>query len=129
MGSSFGIVLLVEDDFSLRSALMELLEEHGYVVLAAGNGLEALNMMTSGGVRPSVVVLDLLMPYVDGIEFRTMQRAIPSIAEIPVLVLTGNRGAVPTAERLAFRRILTKPVDTARLVEAIEQAAADWVAS
>jgi CheY-like chemotaxis protein len=68
-----------------------------------------------------LVLLDLLLPEMDGVEFRAMQRAIPSIADVPVVVLTGQRSLVKAAEQLNVTHVLNKPVDPGRLLETIKE--------
>ena len=80
-------VLIVDDDTDVRAALKELFETEGYTVVLAANGRAALNRLR-GGLRPSVVLLDLMMPVMDGWDFRTQQRQDPALKDIPVFILT-----------------------------------------
>lgn len=116
-------ILLVEDDFVLRTGLAELLDARGYAVECAADGLEAFNRLTSRRDKPSLIVLDLMMPYMNGIEFRAMQRSLPAIADVPVVVLTANPRAAVEAEQLQLdvRRTLFKPVDAASFLEVVEE--------
>src|SRR4029079_8341817 len=83
-------ILLVEDDFVLRTSLAELFMSHGYTVDCAAHGLEAFHRLNISPVKPSVIVLDLMMPHMDGLEFRALQRALPSFCDVPVVVITAN---------------------------------------
>jgi len=80
-------VLIVDDDSAVRTALKELFETEGYTVVLAANGRAALNRLMEG-FRPSVVLLDLMMPVMDGWDFRTEQLKDPALKEIPVFILT-----------------------------------------
>jgi CheY-like chemotaxis protein len=80
-------VLVVDDDSAVRSALKELFETEGYIVATAANGRAALNRLAAG-LRPCVVLLDLMMPVMDGWDFRTEQLKNPALKEIPVFILT-----------------------------------------
>jgi CheY-like chemotaxis protein len=80
-------VLIVDDDSAVRTALKELFETEGYTVAVAANGRAALNHL-GAGLRPCVVLLDLMMPVMDGWDFRTEQLQDPLLKEIPVLILT-----------------------------------------
>jgi CheY-like chemotaxis protein len=80
-------VLIVDDDSAVRSALRELFETEGYAVAVAANGQAALNHL-GGGLRPCVVLLDLMMPVMDGWDFRTEMLKDPALKEIPVFILT-----------------------------------------
>ena len=87
MNQANNIVLVVDDDDALRAALKELFETEGYKVALAANGRAALNRL-SGGLRPCVVLLDLMMPVMDGWDFREQQLRNPDLREIPVFILT-----------------------------------------
>lgn len=80
-------VLVVDDDLSVRTALKELFETEGYAVAVAANGRAALNHLR-GGLRPSVILLDLMMPVMDGWDFRAEQLADPALKDLPVFILT-----------------------------------------
>jgi CheY-like chemotaxis protein len=111
-------VLVVEDDFDVREVIGEILSARGYHVVGAIDGAHAMNLLRLG-VRPQVILLDLMMMPVDGYEFRQMQRGDPNLADIPVIVMSAGdpRGEeVAKLEALAFLR---KPVDLATLLAAV----------
>ena len=87
MNEDSDTVLVVDDDSAVRTALKELFETEGYDVAVAANGRAALNHLRVG-VRPCVVLLDLMMPVMDGWDFRTEQLKDPALREIPVFILT-----------------------------------------
>ena len=87
MSEANDTVLVVDDDSAVRTALKELFETEGYTVAVAANGRAALNHLGSG-LRPCVVLLDLMMPVMDGWDFRTEQLKNPALKEIPVFILT-----------------------------------------
>ena len=111
-------VLIVEDDLDTREMLARFLEIAGYDVLQAANGREALDVLR-GGTAASVILLDLMMPVMDGWQFRGEQRSDPSMSHIPVVVVTaaGSRDRVPPIEVDAW---LPKPIDLDGLLETIE---------
>ena len=80
-------VLVVEDDPAICSALSEALREEGFDVLSAANGLAALDQLRAGP-PPSAIVLDLMMPVMDGWDFRSVQLQDPGLRDIPVVVVT-----------------------------------------
>jgi CheY-like chemotaxis protein len=80
-------VLIVDDDLPVRTALKELFETEGYAVALAANGRAALNHLRKG-LRPCVILLDLMMPEMDGWDFRNAQLADPGLKDIPVVILT-----------------------------------------
>ena len=116
-------ILLVEDDFILRTSLAEFLMSEGYAVECAAHGLEAFQRLSSGEAKPAVIVLDLMMPYMDGFEFRTLQRALPSVKDVPVVVITGNGRAAVEAQRMDVEETFYKPVNTWRLLRTIKSLA------
>jgi len=105
-------VLVVEDDPDLRQMLAELLTAEGFVTEVAENGRAALDAL-SRGLRPCVILLDLMMPEMDGFAFRTLQRSQPAIANIPVVVLTA---AAERAQPLQPVATLRKPIDFGKLI-------------
>ncbi|HTM22022.1 MAG TPA: ATP-binding protein [Kofleriaceae bacterium] len=109
-------ILLVEDDVELRDALQDALIAEGHKVSAVGDGRQALQMMKSD--RPDVVVLDLMMPIMDGWQFRIEQRRDPAIAETPVVAISASQS--PTAAAIDADMFLPKPLDVRSLISAIE---------
>jgi len=114
------LVLLVEDDFILRRSLAEMLTLEGYEVECAANGLDALRRLERRP-KPSLILLDIMMPYMDGLEFRAVQRSTPDIADIPVIVITAVGVRPDVAIELEFEQAFFKPLDTARLLDAIKK--------
>jgi CheY-like chemotaxis protein len=111
-------VLVVEDDADVLGALVTVLEDQGYEVATARNGLEALERLRSGP-RPAIILLDLMMPEMSGFEFRARQLADPSIADLPVAVLTA--GAL--SERVRDLRpvaCFVKPFELDALLDLLE---------
>jgi CheY-like chemotaxis protein len=106
-------VLIVEDDEDLREMMAQLLTLEGFQAATVANGREALDYLHQAG-KPDVILLDLMMPVMDGWEFRRQQRADPAIAPVPVIVLSAldqNRAA--SLDATAF---LKKPLDFDRLL-------------
>jgi CheY-like chemotaxis protein len=86
-------ILVVEDDGMTRGAMKTVLEWEGYRVRCAANGQEALDLLRDGE-RPSVILLDLIMPVLGGREFRERQMQDPGLADIPVVIISGADGAL-----------------------------------
>jgi CheY-like chemotaxis protein len=107
-------VLVVEDDFDLRDAVADALRDAGHEVLLASNGAEALAVLRNGGPRPGLILLDLMMPVMDGWEFRQKQLADPALASIPVVALSAHADVrhFEAAENLAKPVSLQKLLDT-----------------
>ncbi|HEU5057201.1 MAG TPA: response regulator [Kofleriaceae bacterium] len=109
-------ILLIEDDAELREAMQETLTLRGHEVMAAANGLEALQHMRVW--RPDLVILDLLMPVMDGWQFRAELKRDPALAGTPVVAISGSDSA--TAAAVDADVYMTKPVDPRVLLGAIE---------
>ncbi len=107
-------VLVVEDDVTIRETLVEVLADEGYEAVGASNGVEALARLEEPGTRPCLIVLDLMMPVMDGAGFREEQLRRPDLAEIPVVVLSAQRD--PGGGRLGVEHVLRKPVRLADLL-------------
>src|SRR5689334_12220239 len=84
-------ILIVDDDLDVREALAETLEDRGFNVVTAENGHDALRLLRTTNVRPSVILLDLMMPIMDGYTFLEEQRKDPALA-IPVAIITAAHG-------------------------------------
>ena len=108
-------ILVVDDDRGAMEALSDILELEGYRVERARNGLQALEYLQQTRPCPSLVILDLLMPVMDGWEFRMRQKQNPDLAKIPVLVVT----AIGATAGIDAVKILHKPVDINELLQAV----------
>jgi CheY-like chemotaxis protein len=113
-------ILLVEDDEDLRELLAELLRGHGLAVRVAQHGGEALELLRSGAALPGLILLDMMMPVMDGPTFRAAQRADPALAGIPVFVLTARGDMRSVMHGIEPARMFGKPVPLERLLAAIE---------
>lgn len=107
-------ILIVDDDDDIRETLRDLLEDEGYQVLEASNGREALARLRHGSV--CVVLLDLMMPIMDGWEFREEQLADPAIASVPVVIITASGR---TNGSLGGVDILKKPLRVETVLEVV----------
>jgi CheY-like chemotaxis protein len=114
--------LIVDDDPDIRDAVGECLRFEGYDVHAAADGKDALDRLEFG-LRPDVILLDLMMPVLNGFDVLLALQARPEWRSIPVVVVSANRGY--EAEDLSGAvSILRKPVSVDRLIAAVEQAVA-----
>jgi CheY-like chemotaxis protein len=109
-------VLIVEDDEDLRDMMAQMLTIEGFAAASVSNGREALDYLHSAG-KPHVILLDLMMPVMDGWEFRRQQKADPEIAPVPVIVLSAlDEGRAAPVDADAF---LKKPLDFDRLLDLV----------
>jgi CheY-like chemotaxis protein len=117
------LVLVVEDDLDIREVMRMVLEASGYEVLEAGDGAEAL--VVARAHRPRLILLDLMMPGMDGFQFRESQLRDPAIAAIPVVIVSGG-GALPQkAAELGAAGYLVKPTDLQRLLAMMQDLCRD----
>jgi two-component system chemotaxis response regulator CheY len=113
-------VLIVEDDIGIRESLQEALQMDGYSVIAAVHGEDALKYLNTGRVRPSLILLDLMMPVMNGWEFLKTVKANARFSNIPVIVLSA--AAKDTgSEDLHAVAFLKKPVDLDTLINLVER--------
>ena len=109
-------ILIVDDDTDVREVLGELLADEGYETSMCPNGLAALDMLR-GGARPRLILLDLMMPVMDGWQFRAEQLRDAALRNIPVVVMTASRGI--NREDLGDAEVLQKPVGLGDILEAV----------
>ncbi|HEY4392839.1 MAG TPA: response regulator [Polyangia bacterium] len=83
-----GLVFIIDDDRGLRESVSGLLDGEGYPCAGFADGIEALAALRTG-LKPSVILLDIAMPRMDGWDFRNVQRADPAFKDVPVAVVTG----------------------------------------
>ncbi|NTU84354.1 MAG: response regulator [Chloroflexales bacterium] len=114
-------VLIVDDDAALRALLTELIEDSGFVAFDAIDGQEALQVLRQQGERPCLILLDLMMPVMNGWEFRQAQLADPGLAPIPVVVISARSDLTASAQTLAAQAYLSKPVDIVQLQQLVLQ--------
>jgi CheY-like chemotaxis protein len=111
------LLMLVDDDDDLREAMSLIFEAQGFRTVGARDGLEALSELERDG-RPALILLDVRMPRMNGVEFLHRLKTTPT-ASIPVLALTGDAGACRDAIDAGAIGCLQKPIEPARLVDAI----------
>lgn len=111
-------ILIVDDDDDIREALSDVLTDLGYRVSAVANGLEALESLR-GGVRPGLILLDLMMPVMDGLTFREEQLRDPALRALPVLMISAGRRDVIDAKALSLVGVMSKPLDLEALLEVV----------
>jgi CheY-like chemotaxis protein len=116
--SDHATVLIVEDDPLIRETLGEILAEEGYRTLSARDGAEALDCLRAAAL-PDLIILDLMMPVMNGWEFRAEQLRDPVLARIPVIVVSGSTQPSERAVSLQPSDFISKPVNLELLLEAV----------
>jgi CheY-like chemotaxis protein len=115
-------IMLVDDDDDLRELLAELLVAHGFRVRVARHGADALDQLTAGGLIPALILLDYMMPVMDGPTFLAAKLRDSRLAGVPVVLLTAMGDAERDSACASATLCLRKPLPFADLIGAINQA-------
>jgi DNA-binding response OmpR family regulator len=125
MSLSAGNVLIVEDDPEVREMVRQLLSTAGFYAVGAQDGLEALHLLRTVRHRepqaPCLVLLDLMMPRLGGNEFRRAQLGDPTVASVPIAVMSGATDLEQRAEAMGAVATLTKPLDVDVLMDVVKR--------
>ena len=120
-----GNVLIVEDDEPVRNLIATVLDSLGFYAIAAEDGLEGLHLLRTVRRRspetPCLVLLDLAMPRLGGLEFRRAQLGDPNVAQVPVAVISGAPDLQARAEGLGAVATLSKPIDVDVLTDVVQR--------
>jgi two-component system response regulator MprA len=117
-------VLVVDDDLDIREAMADALEAEGYRVATASDGLDALRWLRSQpdeSVPASLILLDLMMPNMDGVAFRREQVQDGKLQSIPVVLLSADMSVEDKAKAMQAAGYVTKPVELEVLLEVIQR--------
>ena len=109
-------IVVVDDEETICETLKDVLEEEGYSVEIAGDGVEALTLLRTMTVVPRMIILDLLMPRMDGNAVLTTLKNDPALADIPVVVSTSDPSRAPSGVL-----IMRKPVDLDMLLDTVRK--------
>jgi CheY-like chemotaxis protein len=115
-GTTSPPIVVVDDDDDISAALKDILEEEGYSVEVAGNGIEAMALVKRLPCRPCLVILDLSMPWMSGGAVYAALQADPALALIPVVISTSNPSGAPRGTV-----VMKKPVDLAVLLATVRE--------
>ena len=115
---SRGTVLVVEDDHDIRVSVRNLLEDEGYRVLTVTDGRAALDLLEHAKPSPSLIILDLMLPVMDGWQFAERLRALPRLAGIPIVIMSAYQDPPPPEAVVAF---VKKPIDSDLLLHVVDR--------
>lgn len=116
------LILIVEDDSDIRDAFAEILTDlNGYEVAVAENGRLALDLLKSTSRLPDLILLDVLMPVLDGFGFRNEQLQDERLKDIPIVVLSASHRITDLAEKMQAKAYLKKPINIEDLIDAVDQ--------
>jgi CheY-like chemotaxis protein len=113
-------ILVVDDDYDVCHLMAEILEERGYLPTMASNGAEALALLQKGH-RPRLILLDLMMPVMDGEVFCRTIRADPEFKDVPVVIISADVAAPEKTESCGATALLKKPIQLETLLEIAER--------
>ncbi len=111
------VILIIDDDETVRNTLIEVLEKEHYTVFAASNGQEGIEVLEKIP-RPCLILLDLMMPIMDGWEFLDFRENDRLISKIPVVVISAFS---EQAKKIKVNAFLKKPIDLKRLLETLKK--------
>jgi CheY-like chemotaxis protein len=111
-------ILVIEDDVSIRELLVELLESEGYEVSSSVNGLEGLKSLEKKDL-PHLILIDLMMPVMDGYSFRAEQLKNPLWAKIPTIVMSAEVNAKEKMTNYNITAFLSKPVELETILSTV----------
>jgi CheY-like chemotaxis protein len=115
-------ILVIEDDVDIREALIGILRDEGYLADGVGNGLEGLDHLRAPRrAPPAVILLDLMMPVMNGWQFRAEQQQDPALAQIPVIVISADASVKQKSEALSAAGYLKKPIELESLLRLIAE--------
>jgi two-component system response regulator MprA len=116
------LILIVDDSVDIREPLQQILEGEGFQIAVAVNGKEGLDYLQSTKRLPDLILLDLMMPDMDGFQFRKAQENIPLVGSIPILLMSADANIQYKAIKMGVKGILPKPFqDIDTLIATIEK--------
>lgn len=113
-------ILVIEDDTSIRELLIELLESEGYEVSSASNGFEGLKYLEANHA-PDLILIDLMMPVMDGYAFRNEQLKNTKWSDIPTVVMSAEANAKDKMKSYQITSFLSKPVELETILKTVAQ--------
>jgi CheY-like chemotaxis protein len=116
-----GRILVVEDDDTIRESLVDFLGDNGYPAFGAVHGRDALDQLQASHPAPCLIVLDLMMPVMDGQTFREQQLQNPVLCGIPTVVMSAHRDVEHVAEEVSAVAYLKKPLKLDQLLALVQR--------
>lgn len=113
-------ILLVEDDLDISEAIQSILEEEGFYLKCSSNGKEAIDYLMVAPEMPDLILLDIMMPYMNGYQFREVQLEDSRLANIPTIILSAA-GKCDDLAHYHFKDCLKKPLDLQTLIDVVHR--------
>lgn len=113
-------VLVVDDDHDIRELTVAALEVAGYLVISAADGQEGLDLLASASPLPSLILLDMMMPAMNGQTFRNLQKQNPAVAHVAVVVVSAYPDLARLAQEMGAIAYVEKPADLRELLQIVK---------
>lgn len=111
--------MIVDDDNDIRDAITQILEYEGFSVLSAANGQEGIEKLKNG--NPALILLDLMMPVMNGWQFKSKIESDPRLAQIPVVILSADGNIQQKSENIGVAGFLKKPIQLETLLDTVKK--------
>jgi len=112
-------ILVVDDEYLIADILAYALEDEGFMVVTAGNGKKALEVLERE--RPSLIFTDFMMPVMDGEEFAEAVRALPAVKHLPIILISGAQAHIGMQRSDLIDAVLDKPFDINKLISKVKE--------
>ena len=112
-------ILVVDDEYLIADILSIALEDEGFMVVTASNGQKGLEVLDRE--RPALIITDFMMPVMDGLEFATAVRALPSAGQLPIILMSGAQAHIGMQRSDLFDAVLAKPFDIDLIIAEVKK--------
>ncbi|VVO50603.1 Sporulation initiation phosphotransferase F [Pseudomonas fluorescens] len=112
-------ILVVDDEYLIADILSFALEDEGFMVVTASNGRKGLEILDRE--RPALIITDFMMPVMDGLEFATAVRALPSAGQLPIILMSGAQAHIGMQRSDLFDAVLAKPFDIDLIIAEVKK--------
>ena len=112
-------ILVVDDEYLIADILGYALEDEGFMVVKASNGQKGLEVLERE--RPALIITDFMMPVMDGLEFATAVRALPSTSQLPIILMSGAQAHIGMQRSDLFDAVLAKPFDIDLIIAEVKK--------
>jgi CheY-like chemotaxis protein len=112
-------ILVVDDEYLIADILSFALEDEGFMVVKASNGRKGLEVLERE--RPALIVTDFMMPVMDGLEFATAVRALPSVNHLPIILMSGAQAHIGLQRSDLFDAVLPKPFEIGAIIAEVKK--------
>nr|WP_314871784.1 response regulator [uncultured Pseudomonas sp.] len=112
-------ILVVDDEYLIADILSFALEDEGFTVVTASNGRKGLDALDR--VTPALIITDFMMPAMDGLEFATAVRALPSLLQVPIILISGAQAHIGVQRPDLFDSVLPKPFNIDSIIAEVKR--------